>query len=259
MAIAATASGASTQSAAATTLTITPGTAPTNGNIYVIFLTTSAAVTGITVKDSNNVPLDQGPTQGNTTSWFYTVTGSPVSFTAAWTTSVQCSLAGQEYSGAAGVDRNFAGLHNSGSSTTATIAITLLQPNDWIVCGLASAQTIAASVGTQRQQTTTTTARITIVDNTSGSPGTISCTGALTPSSAWAAVGLILGGAGAARLNQEVELVIEQPTSSLARVNQDMLLAVTSPTSAKVRVNQEVLLVIVQRTKKRKNILFAVT
>src|ERR1700752_3933486 len=97
--------GANNNSAVGVT-TLSVNYTPTNGNIIVLFFNASAGITNLTVQDNNSVALGAGPIQGNLSCWFYTVSGGPTSFTASWTTSVQCSIAVEEYSGAAGVDSN---------------------------------------------------------------------------------------------------------------------------------------------------------
>lgn len=53
------------------------------------------------------------------------------------------------------------------------------------------------------------------------------------------------------RVNQDLELVIKQPTSSLGRSNQQVLLVIKqpAPTPPNARVNQDVLLVLITRPK----------
>lgn len=238
--------------------TLTATYTATNGNIVVVFVNVSTAVTGLAVKDNNNVALSAGPVQGNLACFYYTATGGPTSFTATWTTNAQASIAVEEYSGAAAVNTNFSANHNNGTSATATITIPITATNNWIVCGLGSANTITGSVGNQRQQTTASTARVTLMDNTSGSIGNVTCSGTLT-SAAWAAVGVELGGAGVTRDDQEVELVVTQPTSANVRDNQDLLMVLTSPTDTRVRVQQEVLLVLIPKARATYRNLFAVT
>ena len=146
---------------------------------------------------------------------------------------------------------NFSTFHNSGNSASATISITLLQGNDWIVCGLGSANTITATTGNQRQQTAASTARVTIVDNTAGTPISVTCAGSLT-SAAWGAVGVILGGAGQAIALQDIELAVESVYSkSEARALQDLTLAVVDQTNAKATVSQDITLILVSNDRLR--------
>jgi hypothetical protein len=223
-----------------------------------VFINLSTAVTALAVKDNNNVALTAGPVQGNLACFYYTATGSSTSFVATWTTNAQVSMAVEEYSGAAAVNTNFAANHNNATSASATITVAITAVNNWIIAGLGSANTITGSVGNQRQQTTASTARVTLMDNTSGSIGNVTCTGTLT-SAAWAAVAIELGGAGADRVDQEVELVITQPTTANVRDDQEVLMLLTQPTDTRVRIDQEVLLVIQPRKKKRQTQVFAVT
>jgi hypothetical protein len=248
LAIAATACGGNTNSAVnVTTLTITPGTAPTNGRIIVLILNTSAAITALTVKDNvgAGAALTAGPVQGNLQMFYYVVAGSPTAFTATWTTGVQCSMAVQEYSGATDVNAVFSANHNSGSSTTATIVVSITHANNFIVAGFGSPNSFTTTVGTNRQNTTASTARVELQDNTSVTEAANVTNTATLTSAAWTAVGIELGNAGAARAEQDVLISINSPTSAFARVEQDVLLSVNSVTSAKARVEQDVLIAVI--------------
>jgi hypothetical protein len=254
MAIAATACGGNTNSAVnVTTLTITPGTAPTNGRIIVLILNTSAAITALTVKDNvgAGAALTAGPVQGNLRMFYYVVAGGPTAFTATWTTGVQCSMAVQEYSGATDVNAVFAANIASGTSASASIVVAITHASNFIVAGMGSANTLTASVGTSRQQVTASTARVTLQDNTSVTEGANVTNTATLTSAAWTAVAIELGNAGAARSEQDVLISINSPTSAKVRVEQDILLSINAVTSAKVRVQQDVLIVVFSRYRGR--------
>src|SRR5580765_5813815 len=156
MAIAAVGGNNNNSAVGVQTLTVTR--TATNGNIVVVFINLSTAVTALAVKDNNNVALTAGPVQGNLACFYYTATGSPTSFVATWTTNAQVSMAVEDYSGAAAVNTNFAANHNNATSASATITVAITAVNNWIIAGLGSANTITGSVGNQRQQTTASTA-----------------------------------------------------------------------------------------------------
>lgn len=234
--------GGATNNSASGVTTLSVTYSPTNGNTVVLFVNTGGAVTALTVQDSGSHALSAGPVQGNLACFYYTAGAGVTSFTASWTTSQQVGIALEEYSGAS-VNTSFSSNHASGFSASDTISIPIVVANNWIVSALASANTITGTVGNQRQQITASTARITIVDNTSASIGNVTCTGTLT-SASWAAVGLELGGTGKARLNQDLDLAIIKSTGSSARVSQDLELVVARSSTSKARLNQDLSLVI---------------
>jgi len=153
-------------------------------------------------------------------------------------------MAVQEYSGVGAVNANFSANHASGSSASDSIVVAIVATNNWIVAGMGSANTLTTSVGTQRQQVTASTARVTLQDNTSASIGNVTNTATLT-SAAWTAVAIELGGTGSARAEQDVLISVNSPTSSKARVQQDVLLSINTVTNANARVEQDVLLAVV--------------
>jgi hypothetical protein len=239
--------GGANNVSASNVTTLTVSRTVTAGNIVVLFIVFSGAVSSLVVKDNNNVALTAASSQPNLFCYYYTAGSGVTSFTATWTTAVQVSMAVEEYSGAAGVDNNFT-FHNSGSSTTPTQAIQLIAANDWAVCGLAASNTITGTVGNQRQQTTTSSARLTLMDNTAASITSVSCTGSMASSVGWLACGVILGGPSTARVEQDVAIAVIQPTSANARVEQDLALAVIRPTTSLAHVEQDLMLVIVSNT-----------
>jgi len=243
MAIAAVGGGNNSSAVGVITLTVTYS--PTAGNTVLLWFNVGGAVTGLTVQDNHGNLLTAGPTLGNLASFYQTnVPAVTTSYTANWTTAQQCSLVLEEYSGAPNV--NAVGATNSGSSATATISLAITAANNFIVAGMGSANTLTASVGTQRQQTTAGTGRATLLDNTNATAGTsVTCTCTLT-SAAWNAIALEIGGAGKPRVDQEVQLVLKKVTSNKPHVNQDLQLVIKQPTTAKPHVNQDFQLVLVR-------------
>jgi len=237
--------GGANNNSAVNVTTLTATYAPSSGNTVVLILNTSAAIGSLTVKDSANNALTAGPTQGNLVTYYqFNVPAGITGYTATWTTGVQCSIAVEEYSGVGAVNTNFSANHASGTSASDSIVVAIVATNNWIVAGLGSANTLTTSVGNQRQQTTASSARVTLQDNTSATIGNITNTATLT-SAAWTAVAIELGGTGSARSEQDVIISINSPTSAFARVEQDVILSINSVTSASARVEQDLLLAVV--------------
>ena len=159
------------QSGGATTETVTYS--PTAGNATVLYFATGSAITGLTVKDNLGNTLSTGPTSGLLTSFYqYPVPSGVTSYVATWTTARQSSFIVEEYSGVTAVNAALSGNTASGSSNTATLTVTDDEAGDTTVFGFYSANILTASVGNQRHQVTGSTARLTTVDNSAGSPMT---------------------------------------------------------------------------------------
>jgi len=182
--------GGATAAATTNVTTLSVVYSPTAGNCAVVMLSTAAAgVTGIAVKDNLGNTLSAGPALSGELASFYQlpVPSGVTGYTATWTTGHQATIAVEEYSGVDSVDASLSGNTNSGSSGTATITAVRDEGGDVVVCALADAgNTFTGTVGNTRQTTTTSTARMILMD-TSASPAT--CTATLT-SSAWLAVAL---------------------------------------------------------------------
>src|SRR5271157_943419 len=159
------------QSGGATTETVTYS--PTAGNATVLYFATGGAITGLTVKDNLGHTLSAGPTSGNLASFYqYPVPSGVTSYIATWTTARQSSFAVEEYSGVTAVNAALAGNTASGSSNTTSLTVTDDEAGDMTVFGFYSGNILTASVGNQRHQITGSTARLTTVDNSAGSPMT---------------------------------------------------------------------------------------
>ena len=192
--------GASFQTSSAVTSLLNQYYYPTVGNFVVLFLQFSAAVTGLTVFNgaTGGTVLTPGPVINNMYS-FYGIasnTGSFYYWSASWTGSAYLGMTIEEYNlakAATGFSpTNYATA--SGTSGTASISLTTDDAaGNLIVCGFGNASNNAftATVGTERQQSTTYTARCQLLDNSNVSPGSLSCTSTLT-SSAWDAIALEL-------------------------------------------------------------------
>lgn len=178
-----------------TTITLTY--TPTVGNPVLVFLQATAGITSVTCKDNNNNFLTAGPTAVNSVQHLFSfyipasITGA-TSFILAWTTSANCGAVLEEYSGNASINAGLPGSSNVGSSATASITVTTDDANDWIVCALADAgNNLTTTVGTQRQNVIAGSAKINLIDNTSVSPGSLTCTATLS-STQWCAVAIEL-------------------------------------------------------------------
>ena len=239
--------GANNNSAGANVSTLSVTYSPTAGNTVVLFFITNNTVTGLVVKDSAGNTLKESTAQGfsgNFTCWYQNNSPAGITgYTATWTNGVNAGIAVEEYSGAAGGVNATNNATAAATSATASVADTIMQANNFIVAGMASGQTLTATVGTQRQQVAAGAARVTIQDNTSATIGSITNTATQPSSSAWACIAVELGGLGHDRANQDLQLVIKQPTSSKARVNQDVELVIRGGLS-KARVDQDITLVL---------------
>lgn len=232
MAIAAVNGQADSSTIAVTTKTETYTPTAGSTRAVVAFFISAGAVTSLVVKDNLNNVLTVGSVSNNLAAFYqFPVPAGVTSYVATWTGSQQCSFGVEEYSGVVSVNGSFPGNTATGSSNTATIVERLARANNFIVAGMGSANTLTASVGNQRQQTTTATARIVIIDNTSASLTSVTNTATLT-SAAWdiVAIELGLGTPSDARDSSDLELTISVNPSH-ARASQDFELALNKPPS----------------------------
>jgi hypothetical protein len=165
---------------------------PTTGNVVIIYLATSSG-TSPSCTDGTTT-LTAGPTVAPFSSWYLSsATASHTAFACSWTGSVAWNATLQEYSGnTGGINAALTGNTATGFSATASITVTTQDANDWVVCGLSdSANTITATVGTSRVQSTLGSDRITVLDNTVASAGSVTCTGTVT-STSWSAAAIEL-------------------------------------------------------------------
>jgi hypothetical protein len=238
--------GANSNSASVNVSTLSVTYSPTAGNTVVLFFITNGTITGLVVKDSAGNTLTKSTAtgfSGNFTCWYQNNCPAGITgYTATWTNAVNAGMAVEEYSGAAGGVNATNTATNAATSGTSTVSDTVLQANNFIVAGFASSQTATTTVGTQRQQVAAGGARVTLQDNTSATVASVTNTATQT-STAWAAIAVELGGLGRDRANQDLQLVIKQPTSSKVRVNQEVELVVRRGTSH-ARVNQNLSLVV---------------
>lgn len=183
--------------------------AATSGNVVCIFPNFPGTMGAMTVKDNLGTALTAGPTATNTsviTSFFYTAGSGVTSFVTSWTTSRAIALAVGEYSGVTnGVNAGLSGNSVIGTSTSVAIAVTTQDNNDWIVAGLGTgAQTLTITQGTEREQVTVNTARVTLADNTAATAGLVTVGGTILVSSLWTALALelrVTGGAAATAIH----------------------------------------------------------
>jgi len=176
--------------------------APTSGHIVTIFVTNSGTTSALTVKDSSGVALTAGPTvtvAGGAliplSSFYYTAGAGVTGYTATWVTSRSWDMACGEYSGAnGGVNAGLAGNTATASTTTLTISPTTQENNDWIVAGFAAGVVTGYTQtnGNLRADTTITTAKVILADNTAASAGVVTVSGTVSAAEAWGAIALEL-------------------------------------------------------------------
>src|SRR5271166_4469803 len=145
--------GANNSAASGTTISGTYS--PTQGNIVIVYVTVGGAVTGISVQDNNGNYLVPGPTGSSTlqvaagTGQLYAFWGlaaaGATSYTANWTTSEVSAITIGEYSGVMSLYflPGTTGYFATGTSTTAALTLHTLDPNDWLVGGVANNSTDA--------------------------------------------------------------------------------------------------------------------
>jgi hypothetical protein len=127
--------------------------------------------------------------------WGTPATGSVASssVTVTWTAgSGRKGAAVEEYSGVVAIG-NVA--TNSGTGTSPTVSLTTQDANNYVVAGLNGDYdaSITASVGTVRQTINAgTNLSAVLMDNTSASAGSVTCTGTQAVSAAWAAAAVEL-------------------------------------------------------------------
>jgi len=196
--------GGAKNDATGSVTTITVTYSPTAGNTLVIFLET-APVSGGSCADNNSNALTVGPTISATeyqSSYYGTAITGATSYTCTWTTSTEAGIVLGEYSGVSSVNASLSGNTNSGNSATASVTVTTQDANDWIACGLGdSSDMLTGSVGTQREQVAASTKKITLVDNTSSSAGSLTCAATLT-STGWVGIALELRTTSAVSVSQ---------------------------------------------------------
>lgn len=187
------------------TITLSSGTLPVTGNRLVFCLSTSLAVTGISVQDNSGTPvtltagssfLTSGP---NTAIFYYTVPSpAPTAYTATWTTSRAFSIAVAQYAGDSGVTGSPTGGTANGNSTALSISPTANESGDFAVgCFSRSAgTTLTANVGNLRAENHAGTVDVGLADATS--TGATATNVALTAGSTgtWSVSALILRTAG---------------------------------------------------------------
>ena len=187
--------GANFQTSSATTSLLFNYYPPTKGNLVVIFLEFSAAITGLTVTDYfGYTTYIAGPSVNNFYCFYAIVQNSNSYYTQInWTGSAFLGMTIEEYSAVTSISATVFGTA-SGNSGTATISLTTDGASGNVIVagfGNSSSNAFTSTVGTQRQQSTTYTARAQSVDNSNGSPGSLTCTSTLT-SSPWDAIALEL-------------------------------------------------------------------
>ncbi len=135
------------------------GTATQIASVLIVFIATGGSVTAMTVQDNNGNYLSRGPTLSTTvdpatpgaSGNFYAFVGFAYSgattYTANWTTNEVASMTILEYQGVESVywlDATAGYIASDVStSTTATMTLTTLDSNDWIVAGFANNTTQA--------------------------------------------------------------------------------------------------------------------
>jgi hypothetical protein len=174
--------------------TLTATYSPTAGNNVTLFLITAGAVTGVSCVDNNSNALTPGTTITNTDEilpFSGTAVSGATSYKCTWTTTRGSTIVLGEYSGVSSFNLSLSGNTASGSTSPATITATTQDNNDFFVCGLSDgANAITVTTGNSREAETTGPKSV-LVDNTSATPGGVTCAGTLT-ASAWVAAGVEL-------------------------------------------------------------------
>lgn len=165
------------------------------GNFVILFLLFDGPVSAVAVTPYSayaaGMSVTPGPVVGNLYSFIVQYVGYSPYLMFNWTGSATLGVALEEYSGTTQVSpTNYATA--SGTSGTASVSLTTDDVDgNVVVAGLGDAANNALTVttGTQRQQNSSNTCRIAVVDNTDvGSPpGSLTCDATLT-SSAWDAI-----------------------------------------------------------------------
>ena len=172
---------------------------PVAGNTVIAFLALAGVNAISTFVDSKGNSLTAGGSVvGATISlycYYYTAPSGVTSFSASWTNTPSWNLTVVEYSGVTSINAAQAGNTNTGSDTSPTITNTSQDANDWIVAGLANHHLnneISITVGNLRNKDAGVPSNLTVADNTSASPGSVTITGSQTTATAWAAVSIEL-------------------------------------------------------------------
>lgn len=186
---------------------------PTTGNSVVLFFDSAVAVSALGCADNNSNALAAGPTKTNTGINYASFTGTAIAganaYTCTWTTSTGASITGEDYSGVLSLNTALSGNTASGSSGTASITVTTEDANDWIVFGLVDgANTLTTTVGSERQNQSTTGQKQVLVDNTSATPASVTGTATMTTTT-WAAIAIELRTAASGVTRQRGQVIQE--------------------------------------------------
>jgi hypothetical protein len=162
----------------------------TAGNFVILFLEFDAAVSAVSVTPyspyASGMIVTAGPSIGNFYSFIAQIVGTSPYYMFNWTGSANLGVALEEYHGATKVSpTNYATA--TATSGTATASLTTDDSGGNMIVGgfgNAASNSFTATVGTLRQQNTSNACRCALIDNSNGSPGSLSCTATLT-SSLW--------------------------------------------------------------------------
>lgn len=200
MAIAFVNAAAATHTTAAATGAVT-ATSVIIGNLIIVGIALPATATNVTSVTDNvgtNYVLIGTAANGSTQKfWLYAgiAAGVVTTITGHFSASTRSTLTYGQYSGAmVKVVPNF---HtNTGSTSPETNAVTITAANNWVVGigGVESTATYSASTGNLRTSQVGTASNVgqALVDNTSGSIGSVTVAAALSAATAWSAIAVEL-------------------------------------------------------------------
>ena len=147
---------------------------PTNGNKVVILIGHNGSTSSESCSDNNGLSLTQGPVNSQSVSYaavyYYTVSGSPTSFTCSWTTSRTYVFVVLEYSGVSSVNASPTSNMANTSSTICTTSPVSTVANDFMVggCTVGSSKAWTNTVGNQRVTNNSASGSLAAADSTSG-------------------------------------------------------------------------------------------
>jgi len=154
------------------------------GNFVVFFLQFDAAVSAVSISSMPGYGPSNTLTAGPVIGDLYCFYGSGGNYYwgISWTGSANVAAVVEDYSGATAVSLTNSATA-SGTSGTASASLTTDDPGgNLIVAGMGNAagNTFTATVGTQRQNESSITPRVILLDNSNSSPGSLACTSTLT-------------------------------------------------------------------------------
>jgi hypothetical protein len=181
-----------------TVSSISPTYSPTNGNYIFVFLGIKNPGGTVTCVDSSSNSLTAGPTTTLTNaygySFYYQVPSTGITgFTVNWSGGTSDGWANViEYSGVASVNASLSGNTNSATGTNPNITCTTLVNKSWLVVGFVDSSTTSwtSPTGNLRIGNTTSpsSGRSAVMDNTSATAGSVTCSITKSLNATWVAM-----------------------------------------------------------------------